>query len=52
MLDGAFEHRFLKAIGIAMGNSMLSANQIGNVIVKDNDHDGVAEAIDKYITAP
>lgn len=39
-------------LGIAMGNSMLSANQIGNVIVKDNDHDGVAEAICKYITVP
>lgn len=37
-------------LGIAMGNSMLSANQIGDVIVKDNDHDGVAEAICKYIT--
>ncbi len=36
-------------LGVAMGNSMLSSNQIGNVIVGDNDHDGVAEAIYKYI---
>ena len=36
-------------LGVAMGNSMLSANQIGNVIVNDNDHDGVAQAIEKYI---
>lgn len=36
-------------LGVAMGNSMLSANEIGDVIVQDNDHNGVAEAINQYI---
>ena len=36
-------------IGVAMGKSMLSANHIGDVFVADNNEDGVAEAINKYI---
>ena len=36
-------------IGVAMGKSMLEAEQIGDVFVKDNNQDGVAEAINKYI---
>jgi len=36
-------------LGVAMGNSMLSANKIGDVFVKDNNSDGVAEAINSYI---
>lgn len=36
-------------LGVAMGNSMLSVNEIGDVFVSDNNQDGVAEAIDKYI---
>lgn len=36
-------------LGVSMGNSMLAANGIGNVVVNDNNSDGVAEAIDKYI---
>lgn len=36
-------------LGVAMGNSMLSTNKIGHVVVEDNDHNGVAEAINKYI---
>lgn len=36
-------------LGVAMGNSMLSANKIGDVFVSDNNSDGVAEAINEYI---
>lgn len=36
-------------LGVAMGNSMLSANQIGDIVVSDNNQNGVAEAINKYI---
>lgn len=36
-------------LGVAMGNSMLSANKIGDVIVSDNNQNGVAEAINQYI---
>lgn len=36
-------------LGVAMGDSMLSANQIGDVYVSNNDKNGVAEAINKYI---
>lgn len=36
-------------LGVAMGKSMLWANHIGDVFVADNNEDGVAEAINKYI---
>lgn len=36
-------------LGVAMGNSMLSANKIGDVFVSDNNSDGVAEAINAYV---
>ena len=36
-------------LGVAMGNSMLAANHIGDVFVKDNNENGVAEAINCYI---
>jgi len=36
-------------LGVAMGKSMLEANKIGDVFVKDNNSSGVAEAINKYI---
>lgn len=36
-------------LGISMGNSMLAANNIGDIVVSDNNSDGVAEAINKYI---
>lgn len=36
-------------LGVAMGESMLKANNIGDVFVKDNNSSGVAEAINKYI---
>ena len=36
-------------LGVAMGGSMLEANRIGDVFVSDNNSDGVAEAIEKYI---
>lgn len=38
-------------LGVAMGKSMLAANKIGDIIVSDNDHDGVAEAINNHINA-
>ncbi len=36
-------------LGVSMGHSMLSANNIGDIVVSDNNSDGVAEAINKYI---
>ena len=36
-------------LGIIIGNSALSKKQLNKIIVKDNDADGVAEAIKKYI---
>ncbi len=36
-------------LGIAMGNSMLDIQKIGDYKVADNNSDGVAEAINKYI---
>ncbi|MBO5478570.1 MAG: HAD hydrolase family protein [Clostridia bacterium] len=36
-------------LGVSMGNSMLSANNIGDVFVSDNNQNGVAEAINQYI---
>lgn len=36
-------------LGVAMGNSMLSVNKIGDLIVSDNNQNGVAEAINQYI---
>lgn len=38
-------------LGVAMGNSMLSANKIGDVFVADNNENGVAEAINQYINS-
>lgn len=38
-------------LGVAMGNSMLAANKIGKIIVKDNNSSGVAEAINRYINS-
>ena len=35
-------------LGVSMGKSMLAANDIGDVFVADHDHDGVAEAIERY----
>lgn len=36
-------------LGVAMGDSMLSVNGIGDITVKDNNSSGVAEAINMYI---
>ena len=36
-------------LGIAIGDSYLSSNKIGNIIVKNNNQNGVAEAFEKYI---
>ncbi len=38
-------------LGVAMGQSILEANKIGDVFVKDNNSDGVAEAINKYVNS-
>ncbi|MGN1284227.1 MAG: HAD hydrolase family protein, partial [Candidatus Limosilactobacillus intestinavium] len=34
--------------GVAMGNSIPSTIKKADVVVADNNHDGVAEAIEKY----
>ncbi len=36
-------------LGVAMGGSILETNRIGNDFVKDNNLDGVAEAINKHV---
>lgn len=36
-------------VGVAMGNSIPLTKKIADVIVADNNHDGVAEAIQKYV---
>lgn len=36
-------------LGVSMGDSMLSVNKVGDVFVSNNNQDGVAEAINKYI---
>ena len=36
-------------LGVAMGDSMLSSNQIGDICVSNNNENGVAQAINKYI---
>ena len=36
-------------LGVAIGRSYLEAQKIGNVFVADNNSNGVAEAINKYI---
>ena len=36
-------------LGVSMGSSMLAVNGIGDIVVSDNNSDGVAEAINKYI---
>lgn len=36
-------------IGVAMGNSIPETLKIADVTVADNNHDGVAEAVDKYV---
>lgn len=35
--------------GVAMGNSVLGTRKIADDITKDNNHDGVAAAIEKYV---
>ena len=36
-------------LGIAMGNSNEAALNAADVVVADNDHDGIAEVIDRYL---
>lgn len=38
-------------LGVAMGDSMLSVNKIGDICVSNNNENGVAEAINKYINS-
>ena len=37
-------------LGVVMGNSAPYIKEIGDIIVKNNNEDGVAEAIEKYVT--
>ena len=36
-------------IGVAMGNSIPATLAVADVTVADNNHDGVAEAVNKYV---
>ena len=37
-------------LGVVMGNSAEYVKKFGNVVVNDNNSDGVAQAIEKYVT--
>lgn len=39
----------MAGLGVAMGNSNEAALEAADVIVGDNDHDGIAEVIDSYL---
>jgi len=39
----------MAGLGVAMGNSNEAAIEAADVIVADNDHDGIAEVIDRYL---
>lgn len=39
----------LAGLGVAMGNATPEIQQVADVITADNNHDGVAEAIEKYV---
>lgn len=47
--DNANDRKMVEnaGIGVAMGNSMLEANGIGDIFVSDNNSSGVAEALNK-----
>lgn len=51
--DNANDRKMVEkaGLGVAMGNSMLWANKIGDVFVYDNNHDGVAQALNTYINS-
>ncbi len=36
-------------LGVVMGNSAEYVKEFGNIVVKDNDSDGVAQAIEEYV---
>lgn len=36
-------------LGVAMGNSVDKALAVADVVTGDNNHDGVAQAIEKYV---
>ena len=39
----------MAGLGVAMGNSNEAALQAADAVVGDNDHDGIAEVIDRYL---
>ena len=39
----------MAGLGVAMGNSNEAALKAADVVVGDNDHDGIAEVIDRYL---
>lgn len=51
--DGLNDIPLLQAagLGVAMGNSNRTVQDAADVVVADNDHGGVAEVIDRYLTA-
>ena len=49
--DGGNDMSIIKkaGIGVAMGNATNEIREIADVITDDNNHDGVAVAIEKYV---
>ena len=39
----------LAGLGVAMGNATEDIRRVADAITADNNHDGVAEAIEKYV---
>lgn len=49
--DSGNDHAMIEAagLGVAMGNATDDIRKIADVTTDDNNHDGVAAAIEKYV---
>ena len=39
----------IAGLSVAMGNALPHIKELCDVVVADNDHDGCAEAVDRYL---